>query len=262
MSRVSIYAYTFQCGVIITFLLLITACGTSTPLETHTQTQLIPATVTLVPTQMNTTAPIPSSTSTLKPQITFDRIILSEVGNAIWAISPPFKSAVPLFQEENVIFGVTVWSHDGEWIAYAKATLDCPAVGSIWISRFDGSDARQISPSIEGVINQETGDCSLVSSFPDGPSAFSSNDTLLAAHDTDGMKLIYLETEETVRISPIDALTAEGVDVDFTLDWLQWRSFSTSGDKALLSTRTSDDFAAPPLLLWIRLDDPDHPTFL
>jgi hypothetical protein len=262
LSRASIYTYTFQFGVIITSLLLLAACGTGTPLEIHTQTAVIPSSETRVPTQMNTTVPISSSTPTLEPQIPFDRIILVEVGNDIWTISHPFQSAVLLFKEENVIFGGTVWSHDGEWIAYAKATLDCPAIGSIWISRFDGSDAHQISPSIEGLINQETGDCSLVSSFPDGPSAFSPDDTLLAAYDTDGMKLIYLETEEMVRISPIDALIAEGVDVDFALDWMQWRSFSAFGDKALLSTRTSDDFAAPPLLLWIKVDDPDHPTFL
>jgi hypothetical protein len=243
-------------------LLVLAACGVSTPIETDTQTPVSLVTDTLAPTKINSPAPIPSSTPTLKPQDPFDRIILVEVGNDIWSISHPFQSAVSLFKEENVIFGVTVWSHDGEWIAYAKATTDCPALGSIWISRFDGSDSRQISPSIEGKINQETGDCSLVSSFPDGPSAFSSDDKLLAAHDTNGMKLIYLKTEETVRISPIDALTTEGVNVDFAMDWLQWRSFSDYGDKALLSTRTSDDFAAPPLLLWIRLNDPDHPTFL
>jgi hypothetical protein len=261
LSRASIHTYACQYGVTITLLLLLVACSTSTPLKTRTQIPMTPTTDTLVPTQIINT-PIQSSTPTLKPQVPFDRTILVEAGNEIWAISHPFQSAAPLFKEENMIFGATVWSHDGKWIAYAKATLDCPATGSIWISHFDGSDAHQISPSIEGLINQETGDCTLVSSFPDGPSSFSSDDTLLAAHDTDGMKLIYLETEETVRISPIDALMSEGVDVDFALDWLQWRSFSASDDKVLLSTRTSDDFAAPPLLLWMRLDDPDHPTFL
>jgi hypothetical protein len=217
---------------------------------------------TIAPTRENNVTPIPFLTPTLKIQGSFDRIILAEVGNEIWSFSHPFESALPLFKEDNVIFGVTVWSHDGDWIAYAKATLDCPAIGSIWISRSNGKDASQISPSIEGVINQETGDCSLVSSFPDGPSAFSSDNKFLAARDTNGMKILNLETEETIRISPIDAFIAEGVDVDIALDWLQWRSFSDYGSKALLSTRTSDDFAAPPLLLWIGLVDPDRPTFL
>jgi hypothetical protein len=249
-------------GIVVTFTLLLTACSSNTPPQTHSKTPVILATETFAPTQIITREIVPTSTQTPKPQLLFNRIILVEVGNEIWAISHPFEFAAPLFQEENVIFGAAGWSHDGEWIAYAKATLDCPATGSIWISRYDGSDARQISPSIEGAINQETGDCTLISAFPDGPSAFSGDDTLIAAHDINGMKLISIETGETVRVSPRDAMAAEGIDGDFTLEWLQWRSFSATGDRALLSTRISDDFSVPPLLLWISFENYDQPTFL
>jgi hypothetical protein len=124
--RLLIYTNIFQYGIIVTFLLVLAACGVSTPIETDTQTPVSLVTDTLAPTKINSPAPIPSSTPTLKPQDPFDRIILVEVGNDIWSISHPFQSAVSLFKEENVIFGVTVWSHDGEWIAYAKATTDCP----------------------------------------------------------------------------------------------------------------------------------------
>ena len=252
---------TFHFWTIVILFFILGACNTSTPSQTATNTPLVLSTNTYIPTQVVPPTPGPISKLTPRVQIPLDRKIIIYVDTEIWTTSHPFSSALPLLQEGNTIFGAVVWSHDGEWITYAKATLDCPAIGSIWISRYDGSDSRQISPSIEGKINQETGDCSLISAFPAGPAAFSHDDKLIVADDNAGLHFISLDTGKVVRVYPKDSLATEGIE-DHKPEWLQWRGFSEVGNRALITTAASEDLAAPPILLWISLDDPDHATFL
>lgn len=179
--------------------------------------------------------------------------ILVEVWPDIWAISYPFDVGLVLFREQGSIFGVTRWSPDGEWIAYAKATQDCPHVGSIWISREDGSEVCQISPTVVGPVNEETGNCDLISDFPVAPAGFSSDGNYLAVR-LEGLGVISFHTGQTTAVYPQEALASESRDkIDDLLRALQWRSFSGSGNRALLSASLVREPSLAPVLLWLTL---------
>jgi Tol biopolymer transport system component len=199
-----------------------------------------------------TTTPIQTST----PVITFSKQVLLQVlsnhPTEIWTTTYPFNTVQTLFRDETYSYGKAVWSHDGEWIAFSKTALGCPSPSSsVWISRPDGTEARQVTESIEGKINPNTEDCTGTLLHPAAPLAWSEDGSSLAIW---GSHILSLETGEVQEFYPKDVLAAAGLDSEYVHDHLLWRSFSPRGNRALLQTI---DIDTPPILLWTNLEDPD-----
>jgi hypothetical protein len=148
---------------------------------------------------------------------------------------------------------MAVWSHDGEWIAFSKTALGCPSPSSsVWISRPDGSEAQQVTESIQGKINPNTGDCTGTLLHPVAPLAWSDDDNMLAFRMY-GPHILSLETGEVQEFYPEDVLAAAELDSEYVHDFLGWQSFSPRGNHALLMTIDKD---SSPILLWTSLNDP------
>jgi Tol biopolymer transport system component len=221
------------------------------------------------PTELPSPPPSPSGTTTVTtpyqtstPTISFKNQVLLQVfynhPTEIWTTTYPFNNVQPLFRDETYSYGMAIWSHDGEWIAYSKTALGCPTTSSsIWISRPDGSEARQVTDSIEGKINPNTEDCTGTLLHPAAPLAWSEDGSGLAIRMY-GPHILSLETGEVQEIYPKDVLEADGLDSEYAHDFLGWQSFSPQGNRALLITI---DIDSSPILLWTSLEDPDA-TFI
>ena len=221
------------------------------------------------PTELPSPLPIPSSITTATSpiqtsiqDIIFDGQLLLQVfydhPTEIWTTSHPFDLIQPLFKDEEYSLGMAIWSHDGEWIAFSKTALGCPTPSSsIWISRPDGSEARQVTNPIEGKINPNTEDCTGTLLHPAAPLAWSDDDSSMAIRMY-GPHILDLETGEVQEFFPKDILEADGLDSEYAHDFLGWRYFSPRGNRALLMTIDIDN---SPVLLWTSLEDPDN-TFI
>jgi Tol biopolymer transport system component len=252
------FRYILLIGFCIVILPLITSCRAGTP------TQALP-TNTFVEPSVQVSATQPSNqlaTGTTEPE--FNGQLLLEYGygdsTGIWIMSPPFDVATPLFTDDDFIYGQAVWSHDGNQIAFSKTAVGCPSpYSSIWISRPDGSEPSQVSEPVQGMINEETGNCDLGIVYPAIPKAWSNDGRIMAIDLLLDPFLLAVETESLTELDLKDQLSAIGLDGESITQYLDWTGFSPIGDRALLTTFT-DEF--PQVLLWVSLKEPNVPHVL
>jgi Tol biopolymer transport system component len=130
----------------------------------------------------------------------------------IWITSYPFQDGKVLFQDNDYFYGRPIWSHDGTQIAFSRTSVGCPTTSSsIWVSSEDGTDARQVSESVQGRINPNTGDCSLTLVHPASPRAWSFDGKLLAV-DIYGPRILDVETGQSNQVYPKSVLATAGLD--------------------------------------------------
>jgi len=237
---------------------LISSCGVGTP------TQTLPTSTLVEPSRQVSETPSSSqlATATTEPQLNGQLLLEYGYGDStgIWIMSPPFESPKTLFTDDDYIYGQAVWSHDGNQIAFSKTAVGCPSpYSSIWISRPDGSEPRQISEPVEGRINEDTGNCDLGIVYPAVPKAWSDDGTIIAIDLLLDPFLLSVETGSLTKLDLKDQLSALGLDGESIAQYLDWTGFSPIGDKALLTTFT-DEF--PQVLLWISLKEPTIPHVL
>jgi hypothetical protein len=245
-------------GYSLIFLLLITSCRVETP------TQSLPTSTFDKPPAQISSTPSSSQLATATTEPEFNRQLLLEYGygegTGIWTMLPPFNLAIPLFTDDDFFYGQAVWSHDGNQIAFSKTAVGCPSpYSSIWISRSDGSEPRQITEPIQGRVNEETGNCDLGIVYPAVPKAWSEDGKILAIDLLLDPFLLSVETEALIKLDLKEQLSAHGLDGESIAQYLDWTGFSPSGDKALLTT-FNDEF--PQVLLWISLKEPTIPHVL
>lgn len=245
-------------GYTLIFLLLIPSCRVEIP------TQSLPTSTFDKPPAQISATPSTSQLATATTEPEFNRQLLLEYGygdaTGIWTMSPPYDLAIPLFTDDGYIHGQAVWSHDGNQIAFSKTAVGCPSpYSSIWISRSDGSEPRQISEPIQGRVNEDTGNCDLGIVYPAVPKAWSNDGKMLVIDLMLDPFFLSIETETLTKLDLKDQLSAIGLDGDNIAQYLDWTGFSPIGDKALLTTFT-DEF--PQVLLWISLKEPNTPHVL
>lgn len=230
---------------------------TSLSAVTATPTAVPIITPSVLPTSTIRVAPSASPSALLGRHLLFR--VENTVSEEVWITTYPFSNVRPLLREDGFLYGQPIWSYDGQWLAFARTAAGCPASeSSIWVSRGDGSEARQVSESVQGKINPNTGDCSQTLIYPASPRAWSADSKWLAV-DMFGPHILSIETGQSIPIYPKADLELAGLTSDFVVSHLSWNSFAPDGHRALLVTfdeAASEDSPTIPILIWTTFDKP------
>jgi len=261
----------FFCAIVIATVSVGCSASLTPNAATITPAPSLTATVTQTPTPLPTSTVTPTPTPIIDP----NRQFLVEIADKeIWMISDFFKTAKPVWKDDDYLYGQAVWSHDGQWIAFSRTAVGCPASSSsIWISRSDGSEAHQISAATRGFTNPDTGDCEKFLIHWAVPVAWSTDDKWLAVEMPSSLGVrksaySYLLSVETGKLVPIhlkqEAWQKAGVDNDFTRNNLYWKFFSPFSNWAMMAapvkSTTDDSLSSIPVL--INLAEPQNATIL
>lgn len=120
----------------------------------------------------------------------------------LFVIGPPYETASPMASDDSHYYGHQIWSQDGTKVAFSKNAVGCPNPdSSVWVADVCHGSMHQVTISIEGVINQQTGDCDLTNMYPAAPIYWlSDNDTLVVSLKDK----LHLVSSSSRSISPLE----------------------------------------------------------
>lgn len=240
-----------------------TSCSSESGIESASATippsPIISPSNTLIPTPTSTPTPtiIPTVTQTPTPlveRIYEGTLLLEILSNQIWALSFPELSLHHVVGEDGFRFANPAWSPDGEWIAYAKADMECPNHGSIWIQRLDGTGLRQVGPEMTGYIDEE-GSCWASAAFPANLYGWSGDSQILAA-SMRGLYVMDISTGSWVKTLSEEVFDVEGIDLEDLRHDLSWHAFTLRANRALMLGFTDILELTQPVIVWIDMHEP------